>query len=166
MLTQHRFPGSIVYALLSGEEQGLFGGQHLAARAREQGWNVLGVLNNDMIGNTCGITGACSNQTFRVFSEPTPATETDRQRAARRFYGGEVDGPSRQLARYVNRLTTAYTDGLDARMVYRLDRFGRGGHHRPFNDQGFPARAADGDATSTTTASTRTCAPRTRQGSA
>lgn len=139
VLTQYRFPNSIVYALLSGEEQGLFGGQHLARRAADEGWNVLGVLNNDMIGNTCGISGQCSNQTFRVFSEPTPATETDRQRAARRFYGGEVDGPSRQLARYVDRLADAYFDHLDARMIYRLDRFGRGGHHRPFNDQGFPA---------------------------
>lgn len=137
VLSRYRFPNTIVYALLSGEEQGLFGGQHLARRGAEEGWNVLGVLNNDMIGNTCGITGQCSNQTFRVFSEPTPATETDRQRAARRFYGGEVDGPSRQLARYVDRLADTYFDHLDARMVYRLDRFGRGGHHRPFNDQGF-----------------------------
>lgn len=139
VLTQHRFSNSIVYALLSGEEQGLFGGQHLARRAADEGWNVLGVLNNDMIGNTCGISGQCSNQTFRVFSEPTPVTETDRQRAARRFYGGEMDGPSRQLARYVDRLAGTYFDHLDARMIYRLDRFGRGGHHRPFNDQGFPA---------------------------
>lgn len=138
VLTRYRFPNSIVYALLSGEEQGLFGGQHLARRAADEGWNVLGVLNNDMIGNTCGISGQCSNQTFRVFSEPTPVTETDRQRASRRFYGGEVDGPSRQLARYVDRLADAYFDHLDARMIYRLDRFGRGGHHRPFNDQGFP----------------------------
>jgi Zn-dependent M28 family amino/carboxypeptidase len=137
LLTQYRFPTSIVYAGLSGEEQGLYGGQHMASVAREAGWDIVGVLNNDMIGNIEGVDGVIDNGTFRVFSEPTPVTETDQQRAARRFYGGEVDGPSRQLARYVLRMTDRYIPSLDAVMIYRLDRFGRGGHHRPFNDQGF-----------------------------
>ena len=137
VLTGYRFPGSIVYAALSAEEVGLIGGQHLAAAYAESGTRIVGVLNNDMIGNTCGITGDCTTTGFRIFSEGTPPTETERQRASRRFYGGEVDGPSRQLARYIARLTHTYLPTLDARMVYRLDRFGRGGHHRPFNDQGF-----------------------------
>ncbi|MEE8422773.1 MAG: M28 family metallopeptidase, partial [Dehalococcoidia bacterium] len=77
--------------------------------------------------------------TFRIFSEPTPVTETEDERRARRAFGGEVDGPSRQLARYVDRVAREYVDGADPMMVYRLDRFGRGGHHRPFNDAGFPA---------------------------
>jgi Zn-dependent M28 family amino/carboxypeptidase len=138
VLTQYPFANSIVYAGLSGEEQGLYGGQHMAQVAKAEGWDIIGVLNNDMIGNIEGIDGVIDNTSFRVFSEPTPATDTLRQHQLRRFYGGEVDGPSRQLARYVDRLTDQYIPNLDAMMIYRLDRFGRGGHHRPFNDEGFP----------------------------
>lgn len=138
VLSKYKFPSTIVYAGLSGEEQGLFGGQHMAKVAKEEGWEVMGILNNDMIGNIKGIDGVINNTTFRVFSEPTPVEENERDRTWRRFYGGEVDGPSRQLARYVDRLTNQYCTNLNAMMIYRLDRFGRGGHHRPFNDQGFP----------------------------
>lgn len=138
ILSQYEFPTSIVYAGLSGEEQGLFGGQHMAHVAKEEGWDIIGVLNNDMIGNIEGIDGVVENSTFRVFSEPTPATADEQQRIWNRFYGGEVDGPSRQLARYVDRIAETYMVNLDAIMIYRLDRFGRGGHHRPFNDAGFP----------------------------
>ena len=138
VLTKYRFPTSIVYAGLSGEEQGLFGGKYMAEVAKEEGWDIIGVLNNDMIGNIEGIDGVIDNSSFRVFSEPTPATADERLRTWNRFYGGEVDGPSRQLARYIERLTSQYMDNLKAIMIYRLDRFGRGGHHRPFNDEGFP----------------------------
>ena len=138
ILTKYKFPTSIVYAGLSGEEQGLFGGRHMAKVAKEEGWEIIGVLNNDMIGNIEGIDGVIANNTFRVFSEPTSVTEPDEARKRRRFYGGEVDGPSRQLARYVHRITDMYIPNLDAIMIYRLDRFGRGGHHRPFNDAGYP----------------------------
>ncbi|MEM7396185.1 MAG: M28 family metallopeptidase, partial [Verrucomicrobiota bacterium] len=137
ILTKYSFPSSIVYTGLSGEEQGLFGGQHMAKMAKEEGWDIIGVLNNDMIGNIEGIDGVIDNSTFRVFSEPTRFTETEMERRRRRFYGGEVDGPSRQLARYVHRMTGIYIPDLNAKMIYRLDRFGRGGHHRPFNDEGF-----------------------------
>ena len=139
LLTQYQFSTSVVYTGLSGEEQGLFGGRYMAQVARDEGWDIAGVLNNDMIGNIEGIDGVVDNTTFRVFSEPTPATDTLRQHQRRRFFGGEVDGPSRQLARYIDRLTDQYLgdQNLDAIMIYRLDRFGRGGHHRPFNDQGF-----------------------------
>ena len=138
MLTQYEFPTSIIYVGLSGEEQGLFGGKGLAAKAKEEGWEIIGVLNNDMIGNIQGIDGVVDNTTFRVFSEPTPVVWDEQQQIWNRFYGGEVDGPSRQLARYVDRITDTYMTNLDAIMIYRLDRFGRGGHHRPFNDEGFP----------------------------
>jgi Zn-dependent M28 family amino/carboxypeptidase len=137
VLSQYEFPVSIIYVGLSGEEQGLFGGQHLAQRAVDEEWDIIGVLNNDMIGNIEGIDGVIDNTTFRVFSEPTPPNETEQQRIWRRFYGGEVDGPSRQLARYVDKVTEQFFTNLDAIMIYRLDRFGRGGHHRPFNDLGF-----------------------------
>ena len=133
------FSASIVFTGLSGEENGLLGGTHMAAVAREENWLIEAVINNDMIGNVEGIDGVIQNNAFRVFSEPTPVTETDTDRRARRFSGGEVDGVSRQLARYISRITDRYIANLEAKMIYRLDRFGRGGHHRPFNDAGYPA---------------------------
>jgi len=139
VLTKYRFPTSIMLVGLSAEEQGLWGGQQVAKVAVESGWDVVGVLNNDMIGNIQGIDGVVDNGSFRVFSEPYPATAEESVLRAYRTTGGEVDGPSRQLARYVDRITSTYFTNLDAKMIYRLDRFGRGGHHRPFNDVGFPA---------------------------
>ena len=139
VLSQYRFNGSIVYAALSGEEQGLFGGKILAAYAKKQGWQVHGVLNNDMIGNITGINGVTDNTTARIFSEGTRVTETPEQARVRRFTGGEVDSASRNLARYIDTIADRYIPNLDTMLVYRLDRFGRGGHHRPFNDAGFSA---------------------------
>ncbi|MEM9672553.1 MAG: M28 family peptidase [Bacteroidota bacterium] len=137
VLTKYQFPTSIVYAGLAGEEQGLYGGQGLANYAEENNWELVGVLNNDMIGNIEGVDGVIDNRTFRIFSEPVPPTETEQQRRFRRFTGGEVDGISRQLARYVHQMTTTYMPEMNPMMIYRLDRFGRGGHHRPFSDLGF-----------------------------
>ncbi|MDE0395243.1 MAG: M28 family metallopeptidase [Gammaproteobacteria bacterium] len=139
ILSEYRFPTSVVFAGLSGEEQGLWGGQHMAAVAREEGWEITAVLNNDMIGNIEGIDGVIDNSTFRVFSEPTPLPDFQSDSWSYRTNGGEVDGPSRQIARYVDRIADLYFPNLAAMMIYRLDRFGRGGHHRPFNDAGFPA---------------------------
>ncbi len=139
VLSEHRFPSSVVFVGLSGEEQGLWGGQHMAVVAREDGWEIAAVLNNDMIGNIEGIDGVIDNSTFRVFSEPTPLPEYQSDSWSYRTNGGEVDGPSRQIARFVDRIADLYFPNLDAMMIYRLDRFGRGGHHRPFNDAGFPA---------------------------
>eukprot|EP01090_Pellita_catalonica_P004118 TRINITY_DN1395_c0_g2_i1.p1 TRINITY_DN1395_c0_g2~~TRINITY_DN1395_c0_g2_i1.p1 ORF type:complete len:319 (-),score=75.02 TRINITY_DN1395_c0_g2_i1:617-1573(-) len=136
VLSNYKFENSIIYVGLSGEEQGLFGGKGLAAYAKEKNWNIVGVMNNDMIGNIKGVDGIIDNRTFRIFSEPVPPTETERQRKARRFYGGEVDGISRQLARYIYTTTKTYMPEMNPKMIYRLDRFGRGGHHRPFNDTG------------------------------
>ncbi|HKL36521.1 MAG TPA: M28 family metallopeptidase [Salegentibacter sp.] len=137
VLSQYEFESSVVYVGLSGEEQGLFGGKGLAEYAKENNWEIIGVLNNDMIGNIEGVDGVIDNRTFRIFSEPVPPNETDRERTMRRFYGGEVDGISRQLARYVHKTTETYMPEMNPMMIYRLDRFGRGGHHRPFNDLGF-----------------------------
>ncbi len=138
VLSNYSFESSIIYLGLSGEEQGLFGGRGFAEMAKEKGWEIIGVFNNDMIGNIEGVDGVIDNRTFRIFSEPVPPTETERERNMRRFYGGEVDGISRQLARYVHKTTRTYMPEMNPMMVYRLDRFGRGGHHRPFNDLGFP----------------------------
>ena len=137
VLSKYIFKNSIIYVGLSGEEQGLFGGKGLAAHAKKEGWEIIGILNNDMIGNIKGVDGVIDNRTFRIFSEPVPANETESQRKARRFYGGEVDGISRQLARYVHKNTKKFMPEMNPLMIYRLDRFGRGGHHRPFNDVGY-----------------------------
>ncbi|MBJ6368714.1 M28 family peptidase [Snuella sedimenti] len=137
VLSQYTFESSIVYVGLSGEEQGLFGGAGLAKYAQENQWEIIGVLNNDMIGNIKGVDGVIDNRSFRIFSEATPPTETERERQSRRYYGGEVDGISRQLARYVHKTVKTFMPEMNPMLIYRLDRFGRGGHHKPFNDLGY-----------------------------
>ncbi|MEM6831748.1 MAG: M28 family peptidase, partial [Bacteroidota bacterium] len=137
VLSKYEFESSILLVGLSGEEQGLYGGKHLAAKAVDEGWDIVGVLNNDMISNIEGVDGVIDNRTFRIFSEPTNPKDTDLKKRLRRFYGGEVDGVSRQLARYVYTVTKTYMPEMNPMMIYRLDRFGRGGHHRPFCDEGF-----------------------------
>lgn len=139
VLSGYRFRGSIVYAALSGEENGLLGGQTLAARAMADNWRLTAVINNDMIGNVNGGDGIHDTTTVRVFSEGTSPIETDSARRARRYTGGEVDGASRQLARYIKATAEVVLPELDVWLIYRLDRFGRGGHHRPFADLGYPA---------------------------
>jgi hypothetical protein len=139
VLSQREFAGSIMYAALAGEEQGLFGGRIVADYALEQGWRIQAVLNNDMIGNIAGVDGVIDNSTARVFSEGTRATETESEALFRRFSGGEVDSPSRNLARFIDRIADQYLPNLDVMMIYRIDRFQRGGHHLPFNEAGMPA---------------------------
>ena len=138
ILSKREYAGSIVYAGLSGEEQGLFGGEIVAAHALNKGWEIKGVLNNDMISNIAGIDGVINNSVVRVFSEGTRANETEEEARKRRFTGGEVDSPSRNLARYIKAQGDQYMTNLDIKMIYRLDRFSRGGHHRPFNKVGIP----------------------------
>ncbi|WP_375202174.1 M28 family metallopeptidase [Hyphococcus sp.] len=138
VLSKQKFAGTIVYAGLSGEEQGLFGGKILAKYALDQGWRIKAVLNNDMIGNIEGVDGVIDNSTARVFSEGVRVVETPEEARIRRFTGGEVDSASRNLARYIDQLADDFIPNLDVMMVYRLDRFSRGGHHRPFNEAGMP----------------------------
>lgn len=138
ILSKRKYAGSIIYAGLSGEEQGLYGGEIVAAHALTEGWEIKGVLNNDMISNISGIDGVTDNSTARVFSEGTRANETEAEARSRRFTGGEVDSPSRNLARYIKAQADQYMTNLNVMLVYRLDRFGRGGHHRPFNKVGIP----------------------------
>jgi hypothetical protein len=139
ILTRYRFNASIAYLALSGEEQGLFGGRTVARMAVDSGWNVEAMLNDDMIGNVEGTNGVIDNTTARVFSDGISPLETDRERTARRRTGSDVDWTSRQLARYIDRIADRYIDALDVMMVYRLDRFGRGGQQEPFANAGFPA---------------------------
>lgn len=138
ILSQYEFNGSIIYAALSGEEQGLFGGEILARQAQQEHWKLHAVLNNDMIGNTAGVNGVDDNTTARIFAEGTRMNETPEEARMRRFTGGEVDSPSRNLARYIDWIADRYIPNLDTMVIYRLDRFARGGHHRPFNDLGYP----------------------------
>ncbi|MBC6982885.1 M28 family metallopeptidase [Caulobacter sp. 17J80-11] len=139
VLSKHKFPATIVYAALSGEEQGLLGGKVLADYARAQGWQVQANLNNDIVGNSHGQSGVTDNTHVRVFSEGTKAVETAEQANKRRYNGGEVDSPSRNIARYMDGLADQYLTNFDVVMVYRTDRFGRGGDQVEFLKAGFPA---------------------------
>ena len=137
VLSKYKFDNSIIYVGLSGEEQGLLGGKSLASYAKNKGWEIIGVLNNDMIGNIEGVDGVIDNRSFRIFSEPFSFNPKYASGLNMRTQGGENDGLSRQLARYVHKTVKKYMPELNPIMIYRLDRFGRGGHHRPFNDEGF-----------------------------
>ena len=139
VLSRYQPDASIVYAALSGEEQGLFGGDILAKHAKANGWRIEAVINNDMIGNISGITGVVENTSARVFAPGLAPTTTQRELRRILTTGGELDVPSRQLARYIDRLADIYFPNLDVEIIYRLDRYGRGGHHTPFFNQGYPA---------------------------
>ena len=138
-LSQRQYPTTIVYALLSGEEQGLYGGNLMADYAVEQGWTVKAVLNNDVVGGSCGSDGVCDDAHVRVFSEGVRADAGDDVRGAMRSRGGANDSPSRNLSRWLDTLAAEYDDGLDVRQTWRSDRMGRGGDHLPFLDRGLPA---------------------------
>jgi Zn-dependent M28 family amino/carboxypeptidase len=139
VLSKRRFAATIVYGVLSGEEQGLYGGKVLADYARAQGWRVEADLNNDIVGNSHGQDGVNDNGVVRVFSEGTKALETPEQASRRRYNGGELDSPSRNLARFVAGLAESTLVNFRVNMVYRTDRYGRGGDQVPFLEQGFPA---------------------------
>lgn len=139
VLSKHKFPGTIVYAALSGEEQGLYGGKVLAAYAKAQRWNVVANLNNDIIGNSCGSDGTCNDKVVRVFSEG-PRWQGHEELAKQiRSLGGENDAPSRNISRYLDGLADRLNIGLDVMQVWRNDRFGRGGDHTEFLNSGYPA---------------------------
>jgi Zn-dependent M28 family amino/carboxypeptidase len=139
VLSKHKFPYTIVYAALMGEEQGLLGGKVLADYARAQGWEVIAQLNNDIIGNSCSSDGLCDDAHVRVFSEG-PRWQGHEDLAARqRSLGGENDAPSRNISRWLDGLADDLSLGLDVRQIWRNDRFGRGGDHSEMLNAGFPA---------------------------
>ena len=139
LLSKQDNRATLVFAALSGEEQGLYGGKVLADYAVAHGWKVEAELNNDIVGNSHGQNGVIDNTTVRVFSEGTKTNESQAQADYRRYHGGEVDSPSRNLARYIDRLADQYLPDFDVRMIYRTDRFGRGGDQVPFLQAGYPA---------------------------
>ncbi|MEY4555106.1 MAG: hypothetical protein RL093_225 [Pseudomonadota bacterium] len=139
VLSKHRFEATLVFAALSGEEQGLLGGKILADYAQAQGWRVEANLNNDIVGNSEGQSGVRDTTRVRVFSEGTKTVETEAQEERRRYNGGEVDSSSRNLARFVDGLADRYLANFDVEMIYRTDRYGRGGDQVEMLRHGFPA---------------------------
>lgn len=139
LLSKQDNDATLVFAALSGEEQGLYGGKVLADYAVAQGWQVQAELNNDIVGNSHGQNGVLDNTTVRVFSEGTKTNETPEQAKYRAYHGGEVDSPSRNLARYMQQVATDYLPDFRVHMVYRTDRYSRGGDQVPFLEAGYPA---------------------------
>ncbi len=139
IMSRYDYDATIVLALFAGEEQGLLGSEHLARRAREEGWQIVAMITNDIVGNTEGENGIRDNRRLRVFSEGVPATETAEQAQLRQSIGGENDSPARQLARYIKEVAERYLDQFEIKLIYRRDRFLRGGDHIPFSRQGYAA---------------------------
>ena len=140
IMSRHSFPATIIFVAVSGEEQGLLGSTFMADKAKKENWNIEAVLNNDIMGsNNSNETNIINNTKVRVFSEGIPAYETEKNMARIRFLGLENDSRSRQLARYVKEIGERYVDHLEVVMIYRSDRFLRGGDHLPYLLNGFPA---------------------------
>lgn len=140
VMAKRSFPATIIFMTVVGEEQGLYGSANVAKRAKAENWNVDAMLNNDIVGNTYGMeTDLKDNRSVRVFSDGVPTAATDKQVAALKSLGGENDSPSRQLARYSKEIGERYVDQLDVKLIYRRDRYLRGGDHLPFLEQGFTA---------------------------
>ncbi|MDO3640767.1 M28 family peptidase [Mucilaginibacter sp. L3T2-6] len=142
VMSKWSFPSTIIFMCVVGEEQGIYGSANVAKRAKAEKWNVDAMLNNDIVGNTHGMDNDIKdNKSVRVFSEgvPTTAARNEREISALISRGGENDSPSRELARYIKETAERYVDNLDVRLIYRRDRFLRGGDHTSFQQQGFTA---------------------------
>ena len=137
VLSKLKFPATIIFLTVAGEEQGLNGSQHFAKMAKDQGWDIEAALNNDIVGGDK--SAEQDHSVVRVFSEGLPAAATDQDIRRIRSLGGENDAASRELARYVDEVGHAYNAGVKPVLVFRLDRYLRGGDHYSFNQQGFAA---------------------------
>ncbi|MES2417910.1 MAG: M20/M25/M40 family metallo-hydrolase [Bacteroidota bacterium] len=140
VMSKQKFSATLVFVAMVGEEQGLYGATNLAKRAKAEGWDVHLLMNNDIVGNSYGMdTDIKDNRSVRVFSEGVPAGETIAQAASRMSAGTENDGKARQAARYIKETAERYVDQLEVKLIYRRDRYLRGGDHTPFSLQGFTA---------------------------
>ena len=139
VLSRYRFRTPIVFLAVAGEEQGLLGSTYCAEQAKLNGWQIAAMFTNDIIGSSRSDTGKRDNRSIRVFSEGVPTDETPAQAALRKSVGGENDSPSRQLARYIKETGAKYLPQFKVNLIYRRDRYLRGGDHIPFNERGFPA---------------------------
>lgn len=142
VMSKRSFPATVIFMSVVGEEQGLYGSTNVAKRAKAENWNIDAMLNNDIVGNTHGMeTDLKDNRSVRVFSEGVPSTAAGNEKliASLIALGGENDSPSRELARYIKETAERYVDQLDVKLIYRRDRYLRGGDHVPFLQQGFTA---------------------------
>jgi len=139
VMAKYEFDATIVFMAVPGEEQGLLGATYYAEQAKQKNWTIDAMFTNDIIGNTLGGNGVRDRGTVRVFSEGVPSNETTAEANTRRSVGGENDSTSRQLARFIKETAESYVPQLKVTMIYRRDRYGRGGDHQPFLERGFPA---------------------------
>jgi Zn-dependent M28 family amino/carboxypeptidase len=139
VMAKHKFDATIIFMAVAGEEQGLLGSAYFAEQAKQKGMDIEAMLTNDIVGNSLGGNGVRDRGTVRVFSEGVPSNETPEQANARRGVGGENDSASRQLARFIHEVSPRHVKGMRVMMVYRRDRYLRGGDHRPFLERGFTA---------------------------
>jgi hypothetical protein len=139
VMAKFEFDATIVFMAVAGEEQSLLGSTHFAEQAKQKNWNIDGMFTNDIVGNTLGGNGIRNRNTVRVFSEGVPTNETTAEANTRRSVGGENDSPSRQLARFIKEQAEPFVPQMTVMMVYRRDRYGRGGDHIPFLERGYPA---------------------------
>lgn len=138
IMSARKFSATIVFMAVSGEEQGLYGAKFMAAKAKKENWNIIAMINNDMIGNSgSSETLLNDNMRVRVFSEGIPAYETEQMASQRKYNSGENDSRARQLARYIKETGERYVEQLTVSLVFRNDRYGRGGDHSPFCQEGF-----------------------------
>ena len=140
IMSKQKFNCTLIFVAMVGEEQGLYGASNLAKKAKELKWNVAGMITNDIVGNTYGMeTGLKDNRSVRVFSEGVPAGETPQQAISRASTGSENDNSARQFARYFKEVGERYVEQADVKLIYRRDRYLRGGDHTAFSREGFTA---------------------------
>ncbi|MFN0088545.1 MAG: M20/M25/M40 family metallo-hydrolase [Blastocatellia bacterium] len=139
VMAGHQFDATIVFMAVAGEEQGLLGATHWAEEAKKRKLDIGAMFTNDIIGNTHGGNGVRDNRRVRLFSEGVSSAETEAEARVRQSVGGENDSPSRQLARYIKEIGERYVNNFDVTLVFRRDRYGRGGDHIPFLQRGYPA---------------------------
>ena len=139
VMSKHKFDATIIFMTVAGEEQGLLGSTYFVEQAKAEEMNIEAMLNNDIVGGTLSFKNASDRQSVRVFSEGVPSNETEQEANVRRGTGGENDSPSRQLARFVKEGGDMYLPKFRVVMVYRRDRYMRGGDHIPFLQRGFTA---------------------------
>ena len=139
VMAKYQFEATIVFMAVAGEEQSLLGSTHFAEEAKKKNWTIDAMFTNDIVGNTLGGNGIRNRSTVRVFSEGVPSNETTAEANTRRSVGGENDSASRQLARFIKEVGDRHVPRFNVMLVYRRDRYGRGGDHIPFLERGYPA---------------------------
>src|SRR5207244_4919114 len=139
VMAKYNFDATIIFMTVAGEEQGLLGSTYFAEQAKKNNLDIEAMFTNDIIGSSLGGNGVHDPRTVRVFSEGVPSSETQQEAATRRSVGGENDSPSRQLARFIKEPGARYVPSMKVWMIYRRDRYGRGGDHQPFLERGYAA---------------------------